>query len=450
MGKSTGFLDYERKTGPVSAPGERIKNFRDFHGALSEEQQRLQGARCMECGVPFCQAGVMIAGMASGCPLHNLVPEINDLVYRGNWEQAYIRLSKTHCFPEFTSRVCPALCEAACTCDLHGEPVSTKENEKAVIEYAFSKGLVKADSPRVRTGKTVAVIGSGPAGLGAAIYGKRAGLSVLVAEKEYMGTGQIAESGQVDNYLGLVGKSGYDLGEIFLEDAKKLGVEFYEGEAVAFEKKENSWSVSFENGEVIKAKTVIYGAGAKHRPLGLPEEADYAGKGISYCAICDGAFYKGKTAVVVGGGDTALDDALYLSDICTRVYLVHRRDEFRGSARTLQKIREKENITVITNAVITAVSGEKKVEEVTLNNGTKLKTDGVFVAVGMIPHTEHLKDFLELDTQGYVVADETGKTSQDGFFVAGDVRTKHLRQVITAVADGANAAVSASEYIRQL
>ena len=214
--------------------------------------------------------------------------------------------------------------------------------------------------------------------------------------------------------------------------------------------KENSWSVSFENGEVIKAKTVIYGAGAKHRPLGLPEEADYAGKGISYCAICDGAFYKGKTAVVVGGGDTALDDALYLSDICAQVYLVHRRDEFRGSARTLQKIREKENITVITNAVITAVSGEKKVEEVTLNNGTKLKTDGVFVAVGMIPHTEHLKDFLELDTQGYVVADETGKTSQDGFFVAGDVRTKHLRQVITAVADGANAAVSASEYIRQL
>ena len=214
--------------------------------------------------------------------------------------------------------------------------------------------------------------------------------------------------------------------------------------------KENSWSVLFENGEVIKAKTVIYGAGAKHRPLGLPEEADYAGKGISYCAICDGAFYKGKTAVVVGGGNTALDDALYLSDICAQVYLVHRRDEFRGSARTLQKIREKENITVITNAVITAVSGEKKVEEVTLNNGTQLKTDAVFVAVGMIPHTEHLKNLLELDTQGYVVADETGKTSQEGFFVAGDVRTKHLRQVITAVADGANAAVSASDYIRQL
>lgn len=183
MGKSTGFLDYERKTGPVSDPGERIKNFGDFHGALSEEQQCLQGARCMECGVPFCQAGVMIAGMASGCPLHNLVPEINDLVYRSNWEQAYIRLSKTHCFPEFTSRVCPALCEAACTCNLHGEPVSTKENERAVIEYAFSKGLVKADSPRVRTGKTIAVIGSGPAGLAAAVLLNRRGHSVSVYER---------------------------------------------------------------------------------------------------------------------------------------------------------------------------------------------------------------------------------------------------------------------------
>lgn len=119
MGKPTGFLEYERKDGPVTVPKERIKNFMEFHGQLPEEEQRLQGARCMECGVPFCQAGTMIAGMASGCPLHNLVPEVNDLVWHGNWEQAYVRLSKTHCFPEFTSRVCPALCEAACTCGLH-------------------------------------------------------------------------------------------------------------------------------------------------------------------------------------------------------------------------------------------------------------------------------------------------------------------------------------------
>ncbi len=183
MGKPTGFLEYERKDGPVTAPAERIKDFHEFHGQLSEEEQRLQGARCMECGVPFCQAGVMIAGMASGCPLHNLVPEINDLVYHGNWEQAYVRLTKTHCFPEFTSRVCPALCEAACTCGLHDRPVSTKENERAVIEYAFAHGLVKAETPRVRTGKTVAVVGSGPAGLAAAWQLNRRGHQVTVYER---------------------------------------------------------------------------------------------------------------------------------------------------------------------------------------------------------------------------------------------------------------------------
>lgn len=183
MGKPTGFLEYERKCGPTEAPAERIRNFREFHSMLSEEEQRIQGARCMECGVPFCQAGMMIGGMASGCPLHNLVPEINDLVYRGNWEQAYVRLSKTHCFPEFTSRVCPALCEAACTCGLHGEAVSTKENEKAVIEYAFANGLVKAETPKVRTGKTIAVIGSGPSGLAAAVQLNKRGHSVTVYER---------------------------------------------------------------------------------------------------------------------------------------------------------------------------------------------------------------------------------------------------------------------------
>ena len=401
-----------------------------------------EARRCLNCARPLCR---------TGCPIENNIPQFIRALSEGNIGLAYEIISERSNLPAICGRVCPheRQCEAHCVLAKNKHGIEIGSLEMFIADFAHENNLKPLPPSTGKRGK-VAVIGSGPAGLGAAIYGKRAGLSVLVAEKEYMGTGQIAESGQVDNYLGLVGKSGYDLGEIFLEDAKKLGAEFYEGEAVAFEKKENSWSVSFENGEVVEAKTVIYGAGAKHRPLGLPEEADYAGKGISYCAICDGAFYKGKTAVVVGGGDTALDDALYLSDICTRVYLVHRRDEFRGSARTLQKIREKENITVITNAVITAVSGEKKVEEVTLNNGTKLKTDGVFVAVGMIPHTEHLKDFLELDTQGYVVADETGKTSQDGFFVAGDVRTKHLRQVITAVADGANAAVSASEYIRQL
>lgn len=183
MGKPTGFLEYEREVSVEVPPKKRIKNFEEFHIPLPLEKQQKQGARCMACGVPFCQAGMMIGGMASGCPLKNLVPEWNDLVYWGNWEEAYQRLMKTNCFPEFTSRVCPALCEAACTCNLNGDPVSSKENERAIIEHAFESGLVKACPPQVRTGKKVAVVGSGPSGLATAMQLNKRGHSVTVYER---------------------------------------------------------------------------------------------------------------------------------------------------------------------------------------------------------------------------------------------------------------------------
>lgn len=183
MGKATGFMEYKRENGPVIPEEERIRGFREFHERLPLKEQQKQGARCMDCGVPFCQAGCMLAGMMSGCPLHNLVPELNDLVFRGCFEQAYERLSITHGFPEFTSRVCPALCEAACTCGLHTDPVSTKENEKAVIEYAFEHGLVKEEAPSVRTGKKIAVVGSGPSGLASAQLLNRRGHEVTVYER---------------------------------------------------------------------------------------------------------------------------------------------------------------------------------------------------------------------------------------------------------------------------
>ena len=183
MGKPTGFLEYNREVAKVLPPKVRIANFKEFRTPLNKEKQKLQGARCMACGVPFCQAGMMIGGMASGCPLHNLVPETNDLVFTGNWKQAFLRLNKTHSFPEFTSRVCPALCEAACTCNLNGDPVSTKENERAIIETAYAEGWVKPQPPAVRTGKTIAVVGSGPSGLAAAQQLNRRGHSVTVFER---------------------------------------------------------------------------------------------------------------------------------------------------------------------------------------------------------------------------------------------------------------------------
>ena len=183
MGKPTGFLEYERKVSKDVSPKQRIKNFNEFHEHLPMDEQQLQGARCMDCGVPFCQSGMTLSGMTSGCPLHNLVPEWNDLVYTGNWQQAYNRLHKTNNFPEFTSRVCPALCEAACTCNLTGDPVATKENEYAIIENAYVQGYAAPKPPKVRTGKTVAVVGSGPSGLAVADQLNHRGHSVTVFER---------------------------------------------------------------------------------------------------------------------------------------------------------------------------------------------------------------------------------------------------------------------------
>ncbi len=183
MGKATGFLEFDRENTKTVDPKSRIKNYNEFHFPLCEKERRNQGARCMDCGVPFCQSGMMIKGMTSGCPLNNLIPEWNDLIYTGNWQQAYNRLKKTNSFPEFTSRVCPAPCEAACTCGLNGDPVTVKDNEHAVIEKAYAEGYAAARPPKLRTGKKVAVIGSGPAGLAAADQLNKRGHNVTVFER---------------------------------------------------------------------------------------------------------------------------------------------------------------------------------------------------------------------------------------------------------------------------
>lgn len=295
----------------------------------------------------------------------------------------------------------------------------------------------------------ILIVGSGPAGLSAAVYAKRAGLNVLVAEKVYFGTGQVAESNRVDNYLGISGINGYELGEKFRTHAEQLGVEFVNKEALNFIRDNDIWKVEFDNGDVLKTKTVIYAAGAIHRHLNIAGESEYAGKGVSYCATCDGAFFKGKVTAVIGGGNTALDDALYLSDISSKVYLIHRRDEFRGSYDTVKKLKEKENVEMIMNSKLREITGGEIVTGITLEDGRSISVDGIFIAVGMVPVTEAVKSVVTLDDNGYIIAGENGKTSAEGFFAAGDVRTKELRQIITAVSDGANAAVQAENYVRK-
>lgn len=295
----------------------------------------------------------------------------------------------------------------------------------------------------------VGIIGSGPAGLSAAIYAKRANLSAVVIEKEYEGTGQIAESGQVDNYLGLPGISGYDLGEQFREHAVKLGVSFLEQEVTEIKKEDSAvFTIIFEDGSSVETKTVIYAAGATPRRANIPGEQEYLGKGVSYCAICDGSFYRGKKVAVLGGGDTALDDAVYLADLAEQVYVIHRRKEFRGAATTVEKLRKKENVTFVLEHQVKEITGAEKVNGVVLENGTAIAVDGVFVAYGSVPQTNLVKELVILDAAGYVKAEETGETSLAGLYVAGDVRTKKLRQVVTAVSDGANAATAVVEYLK--
>ena len=306
MGKPTGFLEYERVEAKAVAPKERIKNFNEFHTPLSETEQRCQSARCMDCGVPFCQSGMTIKGMTSGCPLNNLIPEWNDLVYTGNWEQAYNRLHKTSNFPEFTSRVCPALCEKACTCGLNGDAVCTKENEMAIIEHAYANGLAGPKPPKARTGKRIAVIGSGPSGLAVADQLNQRGHLVTVYER-------------ADRIGGLLR---YGIPNMKLEKHiidRKLNV--MKDEGVEFVTEANI-------GQNIKAKkimddydAVVLAVGASNpRDISAPgRDADGIYFAVDFLTattkslldsdLTDGKYIsaKDKNVIVIGGGDTGND-----------------------------------------------------------------------------------------------------------------------------------------------
>jgi glutamate synthase (NADPH/NADH) small chain len=306
MGKATGFLEYERKGNPSQTPAERIRHWNEFHPLLSQEERRKQGARCMECGVPFCQSGAVLNGMVSGCPLHNLVPEWNDLVYSGNFQQALDRLLKTNNFPEFTGRVCPALCEAACTCGLHGDPVTVKENELGIIEDAYANGRIAPKIPAVRTEKRIAVVGSGPAGLAAADQLNRRGHSVTVFER----------SDRIGGLL-MYGIPNMKLEKQIVQRRVDLmiaeGVEFVTGVDVGNDKSAAELSEEFD--------AVILCCGASN-----PRDLNVAGrdvKGVYFAvdflkentkALLDSNFKgaspvsaKGKNVIVIGGGDTGND-----------------------------------------------------------------------------------------------------------------------------------------------
>lgn len=298
----------------------------------------------------------------------------------------------------------------------------------------------------------IIIIGSGPAGLSAAIYAQRACLDTIVIEKNGISGGQVLNTWEVDNYPGFPGVTGFELSRQFREHANKLGARVVQDEVVQVELSGNVKKVVCEE-ETYEARCVILASGVHHRTLEVPGEEELRGAGVSYCATCDGAFFRGRTVAVVGGGDAALEDAIFLARMCEKVYIVHRRDKLRGAKRLQERLQALENIEFVWNSETVAIEGNAQVEALRLRQTKtgeekRLDVDGVFIAVGIAPESELYAGQLELDEQGYIRADESGQTSVPGVFAAGDVRTKALRQILTAASDGANCVASAERYLQ--
>lgn len=291
------------------------------------------------------------------------------------------------------------------------------------------------------------ITGGGCSGLTAALYAARAGLSVLIIEGETVG-GQIASAPVVENFPGLKSISGAQFANSLFEQVTEYGVDFELERVVKIE--DGSVKRVYTEDEVFEGKTVIIASGAKHRHLGIDGEDRLCGSGVSYCAVCDGAFFKGKTVAVAGGGNSAAAAAEFLSGLCNKVYIIHRRDTFRFSDRYLQRLQKLDNIEFITNAEIDSLIGESSLEGIRLKNGQIIDSDALFVCIGQEPDNEAYNSLAELDEDGYIIAGENGITNVPGIFAAGDCRRKTVRQLVTAAADGACAAISAMEYIKSM
>ncbi len=296
--------------------------------------------------------------------------------------------------------------------------------------------------------RDVIIIGAGTAGLTAAIYALRAGKSVLVLEQGTYG-GQIVNTPKVENYPGIEQISGYEFASGLFKQAEKLGME-YRNEKVIGVRQEGTCKVVETEGEIYEAVALVLATGAKNRPLGVERETELTGRGISYCATCDGMFFRGKKVAVVGGGNTALEDAAFLSNYCEEVYVIHRRETFRGEDKLVKELREKANVEFLLNKTVQELKGDTTLQAVMLrdkNSGevSRLEIDGLFVAIGQVPENGIFADLLELDEGGYIVAGEDCRTNVEGIFAAGDCRRKTVRQLTTAAADGAVAALGAAQ-----
>ena len=291
----------------------------------------------------------------------------------------------------------------------------------------------------------VIIIGAGPAGLSAAIYLKRANKKVLILEARSYG-GQIVNAMDIENYPGYSHISGFAFATKLYQQVNELGVELKNEEVIEIKNEKNKKIITKKN--KYTAKSIIIATGCLNKKLGLDNEDELIGRGISYCATCDGNFFRNKKVAVVGGGNTAIDDAIFLSNICKKVYLIHRRDTFKAFETTLDLLKKKDNVEFVLNSNITKINGKDHIENIEINNKKYLNIDGLFVAIGQKPSTDIFKDIVNLNKDGYVKS-KTGLTNCNGIFVAGDVREKDVRQLVTATSDGAIAAMEAIKYLNE-
>ncbi|WP_456395501.1 thioredoxin-disulfide reductase [Desulfurobacterium sp.] len=301
----------------------------------------------------------------------------------------------------------------------------------------------------------VVIVGAGPAGLASAIYTGRSNLKTLVLDSMFPG-GQLLITEMIENYPGFPEPmAGFELSDRMKKQAEKFGAVIESGYTVnKVDLDGDIFVLRLESGGELKAKTVIWAAGSTPRKLGVPGEAEFLGRGVSYCAVCDGALFKGRDVAVVGGGDSALEEALYLTKFANKVYLIHRRDKFRAVPIVQERVKANEKIEPVLNKVVESINGEQFVESLTLKDTitgekSEQKVDGIFIFIGSEPNTAPIAHLVELDDRGYVLTDEEMKTATPGLFAAGDTRKKPLKQVITAAADGAVAAMSASKYLEE-
>lgn len=496
MGKPTGFLEYDRTEQYTASPRERITNFNEFHTSLPLEEQKKQGARCMECGVPFCQYGMVISGMASGCPLHNLVPETNELVHKGNFEQAYMRLSKTHSFPEFTSRVCPALCEAACTCGYQDAPVTTKDNEKAIIEYAYENGLVTEERPNVRTGKTVAVIGSGPSGLAVAQLLNKRGHSVTVFERSDRVGGLLRygipnmklDKRIIDRRVDLLEKAGivFKCNVNVGKDIKASELEKQFDRVVLCCGASNPRNIDVKGRD---AKGIYFAVDfLKEVSKRLMDESYNSEKVINFDGFSFDSL-KGKNVVVIGGGDTGNDcvgtsirlgagsvtqiemmppapiertannpwpewpkvlktdygqqEAIFCFGKDPRIFSTTVTEFVKNEKNELVAVR-----TVELERKYDKASGRMNMEPV---NGTEkeLKADIVLIAAGFIGSEKYVTDDFKVEVnEKNNVHTKAGEylTNKANIFVAGDMR-RGQSLVVWAISEGRKAAKAVDESL---